>query len=65
MCYKLLLSPAKPNKYLLVTVQSSDYSMQRKLCLHHKNVCLDLNLGKWIRSSSGVSQKATEISVRF
>lgn len=58
MCYKLLLRPAKPNKHLLVTVQSNGYSMQKKLCLHHKNVCLDLKLGEWIRSTSGVSRKS-------
>ena len=58
MCYKLMLSQTKPNKHLLVTVQSNGYSMQRKLHLHHKSVCLDLKLGEWIRSSSGVSQKS-------
>lgn len=58
MCYKLILSHTKPNKHLLVTVQSNAYSMQRKLCLHRKSVCLDLKLGEWIRSSSGVRHKS-------
>jgi len=58
MCQKLMLSHTKPNEYLLATVQSNGYSVQRKLCLHRKSVCLDSKLGERIRPSSGVSQKS-------